>query len=45
MARDTSIALSVKEREQLRDVREDMFDTDEVPYGVVIQKLVDNYRE
>jgi len=45
MARDNSIAISDQEREALREARQDIFGTDEVPYGVVIQTLVDEHYE
>lgn len=45
MARDNSIAVTDEERELLGEVRQDIFGTDEVPYGVVIESLVDEYYE
>lgn len=43
MARDQSIAISVEERETLRKAREDIFGTDEVSYGLTIERLVEEH--
>ncbi|WP_168219958.1 hypothetical protein [Salarchaeum sp. JOR-1] len=43
MIRDTTISLHDTEKERLDDVRERMFGTDEVPYGVVIDRLCDDH--
>jgi len=45
MARDNNVVLSDSELESLQDVREAMYGSHEVPYGVVIQALIDNYNE
>lgn len=42
MARDNSIALSDEELQQLKEVRLEIFGTDEVPYGVVVNQLCSN---
>ncbi len=43
MARENTVKVSTQEKEGLDAVREDMFGTDEVSYGVVVQRLVDAY--
>jgi len=43
MARENTIKLSDEEKDGLDAVRDDMFGTDEVPYGVVVSKLVDEH--
>lgn len=40
MVRDKTIALNEREKEQLDEVRNELFGTSEVPYGVVISRLV-----
>jgi hypothetical protein len=42
MARDNTVALSDSEKDKLDAAREKIFNTDEVPYGVVISKLCDD---
>lgn len=39
MARQNTIKVSDKEKAELDEVREEIFATSEVPYGVVISKL------
>jgi len=39
MARNESVALSEEEKQQLKDARLEIFSTNEVPYGVVIDEL------
>lgn len=43
MARDKSIALSESEIQSLRSLRKEIFGTHEVPYGVVVNELIDQY--
>lgn len=43
MARKQKIRVSSQEKFALDAVRDDIFGTDSVPYGEVIQTLVDNY--
>lgn len=43
MARDTTIALSEDEKESLDSVRDDIFGTDEVPYGTVVEHLIEEH--
>jgi len=43
MAREKKVRVSTQEKKGLDEVREDMFGTDEVSYGVVVQRLVDAY--
>jgi len=43
MARRNTIAVSDEEKAELDQVREAQFGTDSVPYGEVIQMLVDDY--
>lgn len=45
MARNTTIAVSDEELESLKEVRMEIFGTDEVPYGVVIQRLIEDRDE
>jgi hypothetical protein len=45
MSRESTVRVSDGEKESLDVAREDIFGTDEVPYGTVIQALVDNYFE
>lgn len=41
MARENTVKVSDEEKEALDAAREDIFGTDEVPYGTVVQRLVD----
>lgn len=43
MARDNTIVLSDTEIESLQETREKMFGSDEVPYGVVISHLIEDW--
>lgn len=43
MSRDKTVALSDNEKERLDGVRQEIYGTDEVPYGVVITDLIDYY--
>jgi len=43
MARENNVVLSDSELNKLQSVREDMFGSDEVPYGVVVDKLCEQY--
>lgn len=45
MARENNVVLSDSELESLQDVREAMYGSHEVPYGVVIQALIDKYND
>lgn len=45
MARDNTIVLSDTEQEGLQQVRQAMFGSDEVPYGVVISQLIEHWEE
>jgi len=44
MARDNTVVLSDDELEALKSVRREMFSSDEVPYGVVVNQLCDYYK-
>lgn len=44
MARENNIVLSDEELTKLRDVRQAIYGSDEVPYGVVVERLADEYR-
>lgn len=44
MARNNTIVLSDSEQESLQSVRQEMFGSDEVPYGVVVTKLIDHWQ-
>jgi tRNA(Arg) A34 adenosine deaminase TadA len=41
MLRETTITVSYDEKDRLDEARREMFGTDEVPYGAVITRLVD----
>jgi len=41
--RNTTIAVSDDEKDRLDTTRREMFETDEVPYGVVIEQLTETY--
>lgn len=41
MARENTVKVSDEEKEALDAAREDIFGTDEVPYGAVVKRLVD----
>jgi hypothetical protein len=43
MARENTIVLSDEERDMLQEVRQAMFGSDEVPYGVVISNLAEDW--
>lgn len=43
MAREQKIRLSDSEKEALDRVRKEMFHTDEVPYGTVVEHLISFY--
>jgi hypothetical protein len=43
MARENTIVLSDSELQKLQDTRTEMFGSDEVPYGVVVDKLCSEY--
>lgn len=43
--RDTTIAVSSDEKNRLDTARRAMFDTNEVPYGVVIEQLTEPYTD
>jgi hypothetical protein len=43
MARKNSVALSDEELQKLKDARLEMFSTDEVPYGVTINRLCEEF--
>ena len=44
--RNTSIALSEEEKNQLDEVAEDAFgESDTIPYGVTLTYLMDDYQE
>lgn len=43
--REQTIKVSESEKESLDNVRKDIFGSDSVPYGEVIQALVDQYDE
>jgi len=43
--RDTTIAVSDDEKNRLDTARRAMFDTMEVPYGVVIEQLTEPYTD
>lgn len=45
MARENTIVLSDDELAQLQATRNEMFGSDEVPYGVVVNKLCEDYNE
>lgn len=45
MARDNTIALSDSEKEMLSQKRIEIYGTDEVPYGVVIERLCEDDNE
>lgn len=45
MARENNIVLSDSELEQLQRTREAMFGSDEVPYGVVVENLCEQWSE
>lgn len=45
MARKTTVALNDSEKSQLSAVRQTLFGTDEVPYGVVITRLIDDFTD
>ena len=42
--RTTTIALSNDEKERLDDIARDLCGTAEVPYGVALTQLIDEYR-
>ena len=42
MARTTTIAVNDDEQDILNKVRMEMFQTKQVPYGIVIQRLIDS---
>lgn len=43
MARDNTIVLSDEELSALQKTRQALYESDEVPYGVVVQRLIDEY--
>jgi len=43
--RENTIKVSDSEKEALDDAREEIFGTQSVPYGEVIQELVEEYNE
>lgn len=43
--REQTIKVSDAEKESLDDVRKEIFGSDSVPYGEVIQELVEQYNE
>jgi len=45
MARDDQIRVSKEEKQALDSVKQDMFGTDEVPYGAVITPLINHWRK
>jgi len=45
MARENTIVLSDTEQADLQDTRQAMFGSDEVPYGVVISKLIEHWED
>lgn len=45
MARNSTIAVSNEEKEKLDNIRDNIFGTDEVPYGVVINHLIESYSD
>lgn len=45
MARENAIVLSDDELTQLKETRQSMFGSEEVPYGVVVTKLIDSWEE
>jgi hypothetical protein len=45
MTRDSTVRVSDREKDELDAARDDIFGTDEVPYGVVVQALVDEHFE
>lgn len=45
MARENAVVLSDDELSQLKEARQTMFGSDEVPYGVVITSLIDNWEQ
>jgi len=45
MAREQKIRLSDGEKEELDRIRQQVYDTDEVPYGAVVQHLIDFHDE
>lgn len=45
MARENTIVLSDTEQADLQETRQAMFGSDEVPYGVVINKLIEHWED
>lgn len=45
MVRDNNVVLNDEELEALKDVRQTMYGTDEIPYGAVIKKLIEHYQD
>lgn len=43
MARENAIVVSDEELTRLKETRQSIYGSDEVPYGVVITTLIDNY--
>lgn len=43
MARESKIRLSSKEKDELDRVRDELYHTDEVPYGLVVETLITIY--
>jgi len=45
VTRDKTVNLNEEEKRDLEAVTQEMFDTDEVPYGVTIQQLINHWRD